>query len=109
MTEETFDFSKELETREAVSNAMKHVAEKLGIVLLTSKKTDECVAVWLYSMEQDDGSYEVKQATARSHTAVAAVCGILDVIESIGTWKRKSIKLIGYKRAKRIVKDRLSE
>lgn len=105
---EMFDFSEELESREAVSVAMRYVAEKLGIVLLTSKRTDECVGIWLYKMEQDDGSYVIKQASARAHSALGAVGGILDVIESIGTWKKKSIKLIGYVEAKKLVEERLS-
>jgi len=104
---EMFDFSDELEAREAVSTAMRYVAEKLGIVLLASKKNDECAGVWLYKMEQDDGSYKVKQVSSRSHSAQGVVYGVLDAIESIGTWEKKSIKLIGYLEAKRLVEERL--
>jgi hypothetical protein len=104
-----YDFNDELMAHEASSASFKYAAEKIGIVLMDSQANDEVAAIWIFQRQQPDGSFKMQQITCKSHSASSAIIGVLKSIGDISKYKNSlTIKLVGYERAKKIVKRKLS-
>ena len=102
-----YDFNDELMAHEASNEAFKFMAERIGIVVMSSKVNDEIIAIWIFKRQQPDGSFTLNQITCKSHSASTAIIGILKSIEELGKAKDLTIRLVGYKAATRIVKDKM--
>lgn len=102
-----YDFNAELLAKEANSNAFQFVANQLGIIVLENGLDDEIIAVWIYQRKQPDGSFVYQQICCKSHSCSAAIVGVLKAIHELGTYNNLTIRLIGYDRAKKIVRNKM--